>query len=170
MSRCDHGFETDVVPCPDGCPGAATAPPPLGRARVFSDTQIRAALEAERSVNAAARRLGISRGGLFKRARQTPELAALLQQKTMPTNWSTKFRHGGFVDMTGQVVHGPHGSTFTVVREAPKSENGNAQWACLHSCGGSEVILEGIRLRSSPPRYCEHCRPKKPGTVQRRTT
>lgn len=69
-----------------------------------------------------------------------------------------RLHHPGFRDMTGQLVQGPEGS---------ENVNGNARWRCRHSCGGL-VVLEGIRLRSSPPGYCEHCRPKRAGTVVRR--
>jgi len=63
-------------------------------------------------------------------------------------------RHSGFVDMTGQVC-----GTWKVLGEAP-SNNGNTRWRCRHVCGGL-AVLEGIRLRSSPPKFCDACRRTK---------
>ena len=68
-----------------------------------------------------------------------------------------------FVDMSGQTVGG-----WKVLRRAA-NVNGNARWLVQHHCSAQgEKILEGIRLRSTPPKYCDGCRPKRPGTVQRR--
>jgi hypothetical protein len=68
--------------------------------------------------------------------------------------------------MTGALIQVDAQSSWRVLERAA-NVNGNARWKCLHSCGATE-ILEGIRLRSSPPKYCDNCRPKRPGTVVRR--
>lgn len=80
--------------------------------------------------------------------------------------WAAKSRggkglaHPCLVDMTGEVI-----GDWTVLSRAP-NVNGNARWLCRHQCGRTAVI-EGIRLRSQPPQFCDGCRPKRPGTVER---
>jgi hypothetical protein len=79
--------------------------------------------------------------------------------------------HYNFVDMTGRRC-----GQLVVVRRAA-SVNGNARWLCRCDCG-SEVIMEGIRLRNESTRFrnglrsyplcCPACRPRRPGAVKRK--
>jgi len=65
--------------------------------------------------------------------------------------------------MTGQTVNG-----WYVIRRAA-NVNGNSRWLCRHTCEQpAEVIQEGIKIRGAPLKYCDNCRPKRPGTVQRK--
>lgn len=77
-----------------------------------------------------------------------------------------------FVDMTGRRC-----GRLVVVRRA-HTLNGNARWLCRCDCG-EEVFVEGIVLRSrsaafkagrrKSPQSCPACRPKRKGTVRRRS-
>ena len=166
MSRCQHGFEPTAVKCPVGCHGPV-APVELEettrarlvqRARSVSNAQIVKALKARGSLNGAAVLLGIDPQTITNRSRGDAAIRAALDQRDR-----RKHRHSGFVDMTGQVIQG-----WTVLREA-KSVTGNVCWECQHSCGGVEII-EGIKLRKKPNKYCQACRPKRAGTVTRRAS
>lgn len=73
------------------------------------------------------------------------------------TNWR---RPSAAVDMTGQERAG-----WKVSRRGGNVA-GSATWWATHSCGGPEQLVLGTQLRSAhPPKYCNACRPKPPGTV-----
>lgn len=75
--------------------------------------------------------------------------------------WRENFKamggHPGFVDMTGQV----HGQWRVLGRVA--NAGGNACWRCECTVCGGKRTIQGIRLRSAPPRRCTGCKPKRRG-------
>jgi hypothetical protein len=83
MARCDHGFETTVVPCPMGCGRTAKrAPTPFKRAIV--PDALAEALRATDSIYQAAARLGCTAQGIrnvLKRS-GSAELRALADEQT----------------------------------------------------------------------------------------
>jgi hypothetical protein len=167
-TRCGHGFLRSQVPC-SSCDllDAATAKPGTaskhkGRARVWTDAELADALTRERSINAAARSLGMNRSGLVKRALQAPQLKALLDAKRAPTKWGKRFTHGAFKDLTGKPIAG-----VAVVERVENSPNGNATWRCKLACG-HERIMQGIALRDAERAgrlvRCLECGTTSPGT------
>lgn len=121
------------------------------RTRAITNEQVVEALKERGSLNGAAAALGINQGTILNRARSSAAIREALGNRT---------RHTRFVDMTGQQL-----GDWKVLREV-KTANGNSRWECEHKCGGVEV-LEGIKLRHHPNKYCHACRPKPPGTVTR---
>lgn len=125
------------------------------RTRAVSNAQIVAAIGECGTLDGAAASLGINPGTISNRARADASIREALEQRRRTQ------RHSGFLDLTGQELGG-----WTVLREVP-SANGNSRWECQHHCGGGVEIIEGIRLRHSPNKYCHACRPKRLGTVRR---
>lgn len=167
-TRCPHGFLRSQVPCStcdvlDKAAGQSrTASAHKGRARVWTDAELTDALTRERSINAAAKSLGMNRSGLVKRALQAPQLKALLDAKRAPTKWGKRFTHGAFKDLTGKPIAG-----VDVVERVENSPNGNATWRCKLACG-HERIMQGIALRDAERAgrlvRCLECGTTSPGT------
>lgn len=158
--RCDHGFLRSQAPCKTCDNTDAKRQKQRPHQQRVSDQQIADALNAERSPNRAARSLGITRPALVARAGKQPELKALLDSKTVPENWGTRFSHPGFVDLTGK----PMGGAQVISRA--ENVRGNAHWLCLLSCG-HEKVCSGIALRHAEKRggkvRCDECYTNRPG-------
>lgn len=97
---------------------------------------------------------------------KTEEPVDRLRPPAARTKQRVPHSHPGFQDLTGQVLAG-----CTVLSRAPNL-NGTARWNVRAACG-HEIVLPGIVLRAADKRKsatrCRACRPKRPGTVRRRT-
>lgn len=51
------------------------------------------------------------------------------------------------------------------VLERAGHDAGTVTWRARHACGGIDIV-KGTALRFRPPKWCRHCRPKRPGTVE----
>jgi hypothetical protein len=147
--RCEHGFLCSVVPCPHGCGGGPVEVLEEDRShnitRAIPDAVIAETVERVGTLGGAARQLGVSVDTIRNRAKKSPAVKSALAGRP---------RHPGFVDLTGKVF-----GSWTVVREAAPSRNGNTRWLCRHDCEfGGELIMEGIRLRDKPRKFCDDCR------------
>lgn len=168
---CPHGFQTSMVACPDGrSPSSAPLPQKAwspdrergGRKVKYLSSEIREALARAKSQAEAARLLGMSSGALRKRCEEDPELRPSFEAVRARSTVAAH-SHPAFVDMMGQVCGG-----WAVLERAKNSGHGNARWKCRHSCGAVHVV-QAIALRSNPPKFCDTCRPRRPGTVLRLT-
>lgn len=168
MARCKHGFEPAAVKCPEGCHGTRAALPkfskdglgPPERSR-HTDAEVIAVLREASSLRAAAKELGVVPKALWYRAKRNPEIAVLYKQRR-------KQPHPGLQNMVGFRC-----GSWLVVARAPNATDkavGTARWVCRHSCEAqTERVIEGIRLRHSPPKYCSACKPRATGIVLRRS-
>ena len=70
-----------------------------------------------------------------------------------------------------EAVQKPEELRPDVIQRVANHRHGNARWLCQCDCGG-QVTVQGIRLRADEKKgrtpSCPACRPKRPGTVQRR--
>jgi hypothetical protein len=165
VARCRHGFEPVAVKCPVGCHGPVpalehasetTQAQLINHTRSVTNRQIVDALNERGSLNAAAEQLGIHPGTIVNRGK-----ADAAVHEAIGVRDPRKTRHTGFINMTGWDQDG-----WKVIEEV-QSNDGTIRWRCRHSCGGVEIVT-GIRLRNNPNKYCMVCRPKRPGTVERR--
>jgi hypothetical protein len=152
--RCPHGFLRSAQPCPvcdgegDCTEDAETDETPWQRARGVTDAQVIAALRSCGSLEGAARFLSISDATIRYRAKRNRAVQLALNERRVLS------RHPAFVDLTGLTF-----DSWTVIREAAPSANGNTRWLCRHDCEfGGELIMEGIRLRDKPRKFCDDCR------------